>query len=98
MTTRPQASTLPTGAQTPVRVLVVDDDELLGDSLATALESLGHRVRIAHTAGPLAPGHPVPHKPVDNASVTTISLPLSHLMASGANPSNPNTDRQWSGI
>ena len=50
MTTRPQASTLPAAAQTPVRVLVVDDDELLGDSLATALESLGHRVRIAHTA------------------------------------------------
>ena len=50
MTTRPQASTLLTGAQPPVRVLVVDDDEMLGDSLATALESLGHRVRIAHTA------------------------------------------------
>lgn len=72
MTTRPQTSTLPAAALTPVRVLVVDDDELLGDSLATALESLGHRVRIAHTA---ATGRALARETDPEVVVVDLGLP-----------------------
>lgn len=70
MTTRPSA--LPSAALTPVRVLVVDDDELLGDSLATALESLGHRVRIAHTA---ATGRSLARETDPEVVVVDLGLP-----------------------
>lgn len=72
MTTRPQAPPLPAAAQTPVRVLVVDDDELLGDALATALESLGHRVRIAHTA---AAGRQLARETDPEVVVVDLGLP-----------------------
>lgn len=70
MTTRPPV--VPSAAQTPVRVLVVDDDELLGDSLATALESLGHRVRIAHTA---ATGRALARETDPEVVVVDLGLP-----------------------
>lgn len=72
MTTRPQGSTMPAAVQTPVRVLVVDDDELLGDSLATALESQGHRVRIAHTA---AAGRSLARETEPDVVVVDLGLP-----------------------
>ena len=71
MTTRP-AQPLPAVAQTPVRVLVVDDDEMLGDSLATALESLGHRVRLARTA---AAGRSLARETDPEVVVVDLGLP-----------------------
>ena len=72
MTTRPQVPSMPATSPTPVRVLVVDDDELLGDSLATALESLGHRVRIAHTA---AAGRALTRETDPEVVVVDLGLP-----------------------
>ena len=57
---------------TSVRVLVVDDDQLLGDALSTALESLGHRVRLARTA---ATGRELARETDPDVVVVDLGLP-----------------------
>lgn len=55
-----------------VRVLVVDDDQLLGDALSSALESLGHRVRLARTA---ATGRELARETDPDVVVVDLGLP-----------------------
>lgn len=55
-----------------VRVLVVDDDQLLGEALASALESLGHRVRLARTA---ATGRELARETDPDVVVVDLGLP-----------------------
>lgn len=55
-----------------VRVLVVDDDQLLGDALSSALESLGHRVRLARTA---ATGRELARETDPEVVVVDLGLP-----------------------
>lgn len=57
---------------TSVRVLVVDDDQLLGDALSSALESLGHRVRLARTA---ATGRELARETDPDVVVVDLGLP-----------------------
>ena len=57
---------------TSVRVLVVDDDQLLGDAISSALESLGHRVRLARTA---ATGRELARETDPDVVVVDLGLP-----------------------
>lgn len=66
------ATTTPQLEPRSVRVLVVDDDQLLGEALASALESLGHRVRLARTA---ATGRELARETDPDVVVVDLGLP-----------------------
>src|SRR5512138_3445205 len=63
---------MPTNAQSDYRILVVDDNEDAADSLATLLEVLGYRVKVAYD-GPEAIAAADAFEP--HAALLDIGLP-----------------------
>jgi len=57
----------------PLRILLVDDDELIRQTLPTLLEALGHQVRVA-SAGPAALAR-LQAGPVDDLVILDLNMP-----------------------